>query len=159
MKKILIIVLAIMVFIIGFSAKVYIKAMEPINQAEKVAKEKAENEANLQTVKRVTLYNGNETYYIIDGITKEDEEVYVWVSADSEDEVIIKNKKDGISKEEAIEKVMNKKNPTDIISVNLGMEKSIPLWEISYKTGEGLLNYYVIDYETGNEELKILENL
>lgn len=100
-----------MVVIIGFSAKVYIKAMEPINQAEKVAKEKAENEADLQTVKRVTLYNGNETYYIIDGITQEDEEVYVWVSADSEDEVIIKNKEDGISKEEAIEKVKNKKIP------------------------------------------------
>lgn len=111
MKKILIIVLAIMVVIIGFSAKVYIKAMEPINQAEKVAKEKAENEADLQAVKRVTLYNGNETYYIIDGVTKEDKEVYVWVSADSEDEIIIKNKKDGISKEEAIEKVMNKKIP------------------------------------------------
>lgn len=153
------IVLAIMVVIIGFSANIYIQAMEPVNQAEKIAKEKAEKAAALRTIHRVSLYNGNESYYIIDAINQQDEAVYVWVPEEAKGEIVIKKKAEGITKNEAIQKLMNEKNPSDIISVKLGMEKSIPLWEISYKTDGGLLNYYVIDFETGNEELKILENL
>ena len=46
----------------------------------------------------------------------------------------------------------------EIISVKLGIENGVPLWEIHSRTKGDLLNYHAVVFETG-EWLKKIENL
>jgi uncharacterized protein YpmB len=70
----------------------------------------------------------------------------------------MKKAKSGLSKDEAIQKLLQEQKPKKIISVRLGMEKNIPLWEIYYRSENNLINYYYVHFETG-EWLKKIENL
>ncbi|NRG43200.1 DUF5590 domain-containing protein [Bacillus sp. CRN 9] len=158
MKKIIIISMIVVVVMIGLSGKVYMNAVEPVKDVKAEAVKRAEKEVNLTDTNRFSLYNGNETIYVIDGKLKNGDDVYAWVP-EGKGDITVKKKTDGISKEEAVQSLLNEKKPTEIIAVRLGMEKNIPLWEISYRTKGNLLNYYMIDFETGKERLKIIENL
>jgi uncharacterized protein YpmB len=91
------------------------------------------------------------------GKVKKGESIIVWIP-DKSKEVFVRKTKDGLSKEEAVQKLLQEKNPKKIISVRLGMEKNIPLWEIYYRSQNNLINYYYVHFDTG-EWLKKIENL
>ena len=73
-------------------------------------------------------------------------------------ELIVKKASKGISREQAMKKVLEEIGFDEVISVKLGMENGIPLWEIHSRTKGNLLNYHSIVFETG-EWLKKIENL
>ena len=157
MKKVIIISLLMFSVIIGSGIIVYLNAVEPIKAAEKKAIERAMKETRLLEAEDFQLYNGLETYYVIRGKNKAGNSIYVWVP-EKEGQIIVRKVTDGVSKQEAINKLKEEKNPKKIISVRLGMEKNRPLWEIYYRTEGNLINYYYVDFKTG-EWLKKIENL
>ncbi|UQX54599.1 hypothetical protein M5V91_01655 [Cytobacillus pseudoceanisediminis] len=71
--------------------------------------------------------------------------------------IVTLKESEGISRNEAINRLKQEKNAAEIMSVRLGMEKNIPLWEIHYRSGSDLINYYYIDFKTGEwlKKLKI----
>ncbi|WP_246145519.1 DUF5590 domain-containing protein [Bacillus rubiinfantis] len=103
------------------------------------------------------IYNGKEQVYVIEGKNQEGKNVIIWIPEKSKNP-IVKKAKDGLTKEQAIQKISQEKSPAKILSVRLGMEKNIPLWEIYYRSENKLINYYYMDFETG-EWLKKIENL
>lgn len=146
-----------MLILFGISTKVYLKAREPVNQAETKALELAQKKIKLSEVDDFHLYHGNETINIIEGKNQKGDKVIVWIPEKS-NKVIVRKAKSGLTKEEAIQQLLKRRNPQKIIAARLGMEKNIPYWEIYYLSGDHLINYYCVDFKTG-EMLKRIENL
>ncbi|MEH7093436.1 cell wall elongation regulator TseB-like domain-containing protein [Neobacillus vireti] len=157
MKKWIFIPLFALILIIGLFIKVYFSSVQPVKAAEKKAVSLARDKVQLSEVDDFHIYNGIETVNVIEGKNKNGSKVIVWIPEKSK-KVIIKKAKDGITKEEAIQKLLQEKQPKKIISVRLGMEKNIPMWEIYYRSENNLINYYYVHFETG-EWLKKVENL
>ncbi|MFJ7725581.1 DUF5590 domain-containing protein [Neobacillus sp. NPDC097160] len=157
MKKWIVFLVLFVVAIIGMLIKVYFSSVEPVKAAEQKAVTLANKEVQMKEVQDFHIYNGLETINVIEGKNKKGEKIIVWIP-DKSKKVIVKKAKNGLSKEEAIQKLLQEKKPKKIISVRLGMEKNIPLWEIYYRSENNLINYYYVHFETG-EWLKKIENL
>jgi uncharacterized protein YpmB len=157
MKKWIIFIILFVLVIVGFLIKVYFKSVDPVNAAEKKAVALANKEISLKEIEDFHIYNGIETVNVIEGKSIKGEKIIVWIPENSK-QVFVKKAMDGLSKEEAIQKLLQEKKPKKIISVRLGMEKNIPLWEIYYRSNNNLINYYYVHFETG-EWLKKIENL
>ncbi|MCL6571629.1 MAG: DUF5590 domain-containing protein [Bacillus sp. (in: Bacteria)] len=157
MKKWIIFIGLFIVIIFGILINVYFSSVEPVNEAEKKAISIAKKKVQMSEFEDFHIYNGLEAVYVIEGKNKQDERVIVWIPEKSK-KVFVERAKDGLSKEEAIQKLLQEKDPKKIISVRLGMENDVPLWEIYYRSENNLINYYYIHFETG-EWLKKIENL
>ena len=143
--------------IFGLLIKVYFTSVDPVKAAEKKAVALANKEISIKEIEDFHIYNGIETVNVIEGKSNKGEKIIVWIPEKSK-KVYVKKAKDGLSKEEAIQKLLQEKSPKKIISVRLGMEKNIPLWEIYYRSNNNLINYYYVHFDTG-EWLKKIENL
>lgn len=157
MKKWIIFSVLFVLVVVGLLTNVYFKSVNPVNAAEKKAVALANKEISLKEIEDFHIYNGIETVNVIEGKSMKGEKIIVWIPEKSK-QVFVKKAKDGLSKEEAIQKLLQEKSPKKIISVRLGMEKNIPLWEIYYRSDNNLINYYYVHFETG-EWLKKIENL
>lgn len=157
MKKWILSLVIFFVVLMGISIKVYLTSVNPVNAAEEKALSLASKKVQLSEVNDFHLYNGLETINVIEGKNKKGEKIIVWIPEKSK-KVFVKKAKNGLSKEEAVQKLLQEKDPKKIISVRLGMEKNIPLWEIYYRSENNLINYYYVHFETG-EWLKKIENL
>ncbi|ETI66629.1 cell wall elongation regulator TseB-like domain-containing protein [Neobacillus vireti] len=157
MKKWILFIVLFIVIIVGIMIKVYFSSVEPLKAAEKKAVALANEKTSLSKVVDFHIYSGLETIDVIEGKDKKGEKIIIWIPEKSK-KLVVKKASDGLTKEEAIQKLLEEKNPKKIISVRLGMEKNIPLWEIYYRSENNLINYYYIDFESG-EWLKKIENL
>ncbi|WP_160721297.1 cell wall elongation regulator TseB-like domain-containing protein [Bacillus sp. USDA818B3_A] len=157
MKKWIVIPLLVVLVISALLVKVYFSSVQPVRAAEKKAVSVAKDHIQFSEIDDFHIYNGNETVSVIEGKNKQGDKVIVWIP-DKSKKVFTKKAADGITKEDAIQKLLQEKQPKKIISVRLGMEKNIPLWEIYYRSENNLINYYYVHFETG-EWLKKIENL
>jgi uncharacterized protein YpmB len=157
MKKILLVLGILVLVILGILIKVYLSAVDPIKTAEKKAVNLAKEKVQVSEVNDFHVYHGLETVDVIEGKNNKGEKIIVWIPEKTK-KVIVKKAKNGLTKNEAVHKLLQEQNPKKIISVRLGMEKNIPLWEIYYRSNNNLINYYYVDFETG-EWLKKIENL
>ncbi|MEQ2528646.1 peptidase [Robertmurraya yapensis] len=159
MKKWIWIVSIVLLICLGIGINIYINALEPLNSAEKKAEEIALKETVIETVTDFSIYNGSRSYYVVKGTNKAGDPLIAWIpEKQDKHKIIVRNEKYGISKEEAIQKLHENKNPDEIITVKLGIENNIPLWEIYYRSNDDQINYYYIDFKTG-EWLKDIQNL
>jgi len=157
MKKWFISISLFVIVIIVMSTIIYLKAVDPYKTAEEKAINMAMEETTLSEVDDFNVYNGKESYYVIQGKNKNGTKLIVWVP-EKKGKVIVKKASDGISRQAAIDTIAGEVGSDTIISVKLGMENGIPLWEIHSRTNGNLLNYYSVEFETG-EWLKKIENL
>jgi uncharacterized protein YpmB len=157
MKKFIWILVGIFISLVGVLIFTYIRAMQPVDLAKQKAIETAINETDLVEVDDFGIYHGQESVSIVEGKDSNGESIFVFIPEKGE-ELVVRNKKDGINEKEAIKKVNQLTNPKKIVDVRLGMEMGIPIWEIYYLSEGNLINYYHLDFETG-EWLKKIENL
>ncbi|HYK72904.1 MAG TPA: DUF5590 domain-containing protein [Pseudoneobacillus sp.] len=158
MKKYIWLLFILLILIIGvFFSITYFQSIKPLNNAEQKAIKIALHETRLKTVDGFELYHGLESISIIKGENFNGEKIIVWIPESGKD-IVVRKEKNGVTKQEAINKVKQLSNPKKIVDVRLGMEKGIPLWEIYYLSDSNLINYYYVDFETG-EWLKKIENL
>lgn len=155
MKKWIIVLSIIVVAFCGLLIKVYLSALDPVKTAETKAVSRAQEETSLKEVEDFHIYNGIETVNVIEGKSKNGNKIIVWMPEKSK-EIFVRKAKNGLTREEAIQKLQQEKSPKEIISVRLGMEKNIPLWEIYYRSNNNLINYYYVHFDTG-EWLKKLK--
>ncbi|MGE7764782.1 DUF5590 domain-containing protein [Peribacillus sp. NPDC096540] len=149
MKKWLIIASILVLCFIGFVGGAYIKALQPKKEAGNEAFEKAKEEGGLETMEDFYLYNGQDSYSVIIGKGENGAKKVVWLPEDEKKEIVVENYKDGKSKKEILSIVNEKLNPQKIISVKLGMEKNVPLWEVTYLDESERFNYDYYDFKTG----------
>lgn len=156
-KKWIIFIVVFILIIAGVFIKVYLSAVAPVKSAEEKAIALAEKKVHLSKIDDFHLYHGNETVDVIEGKNKKGEKIIVWIPEKTK-KVIVKKADSGLTKQQAVLKLEQSKNPKKIVSVRLGMEKNIPFWEIYYLSDNNLINYYYIHFQTG-EWLKKIENL
>jgi uncharacterized protein YpmB len=149
--------IGILLLIIALFSIVYLRALNPVKLAEEKAIAAANKKVKLVEIQDVQIYNGNETYYVLKGINQQKQKVIVWVSAKNGD-VTVRKAKDGITQQQAVTKLLQEENPQKIISVKLAMIKKQQCWEIYYLSHNNLINYYYVDFETG-EWLRKVENM
>lgn len=142
--------LSILILVIGIwqAFSVYITAMEPKHDKEQQAIEIARAQANIHIINEVTTYYGSESYQVVQGISDENVPLIVWVAEES-GEVMIKRQDEGVLREDVVNRLVNERNPKEIRSVKLGIEKNIPLWEVIYLNENNRLTYYYSDFESG----------
>lgn len=157
MKKWIIIIAAVVLFMLGYLVKVYLTAVQPVKAAEKTALSIAAKKVQFSKVEHFNLYNGLETVYVIQGKDKKGNNVIVWIPEKSK-KVIELNANSGLTQEQAVQKLEQSVTPKKIVSVRLGMENDVPFWEIYYLSDNNLINYYDIQFQTG-QWLKKIENL
>jgi uncharacterized protein YpmB len=156
-KKWFLIIGFVVIIIITIGTTIYLNAIQPFKSAEEKAIELAMAETPLKVVDDFNIYNGEETYYVLQGKNGDGTNLIVWVP-EEKGKLMVKKASDGITKKDAIDTVSAEIASDTIITVKLGMEKGIPLWEVHSRTKGNLLNYYSIEFETG-EWLKKIENL
>ncbi|MDZ5473226.1 DUF5590 domain-containing protein [Bacillus sp. 31A1R] len=157
MKKWIVIISILVVIMIGLSINVYLNATKPLKVAERKAEQIALEHTSLVSYNDFNVYNGSTSYYVLKGNNDKGEKIIVWIP-EKEGKILVKKEEDGITKKEALQKLYNEKDPQEVLSVRLGMENQVPLWEIYYKTENNLINYYWVHFESG-EMLKDIQNL
>jgi uncharacterized protein YpmB len=156
-KKWFLLISFVVLIIIAIATTIYLNAVEPIKLAEEKAINIAKEETPLSVIDHFNLYNGEESYYVLQGKNEDGTNLIVWVP-ENKGKLILKKASDGITKQEAIRIVSGEIGSDTIVSVKLGMEKGIPLWEIHSRSNGNLLNYYSVEFESG-KWLKKIENL
>lgn len=157
MKKWIWIISLVCLIILGFSANLYLDAVKPVKTAKEKATEIAKEKASLKSIDNFTLFHGTDTYYIVEGKNSKKEDVIVWIN-EKTSSITVKKKQDGISKKDAINALLDNRSPSVINTVRLGMVQGIPAWEIYTHSEDELINYYYLDFETG-EILLNIENI
>jgi uncharacterized protein YpmB len=148
-KKWVIISSILVLCFLGFVTGAYIKAMQPKNKAEDLAFKTAKAEADLKTMDEFYLYHGKESYSVVVGTTNRGEKQIVWIPDNARDRIVTEKVANGKTKEEILSIVRQNINSKKIISVKLGMENNVPLWEVTYKDSSDRYNYDYYDFKTG----------
>lgn len=157
MKKWYWILLLGSIVLIGIVVKIYLNAVEPMQEAESRAVSIAKEETEITDITEFSLYHGSNSYYVVQGTDKDGKKLIAWIP-EKGGKIMVSAAQDGITESEAIDILYEKTSPEKIIDVRLGIEKNIPLWEIYYRTSNDKINYYYIDFETG-EEVRSIMNL
>ncbi|KPD00795.1 hypothetical protein LR69_00877 [Geobacillus sp. BCO2] len=99
-------------------------------------------------MKKVYTYYGDEACTVFIGRTKQGKAVVVWVP-EKEGNVVVKGVDSGISEAEARAILQRDRRPRRIIDATLGMEKGVPLWELTYIDAEGRYSFYYLHFADG----------
>ncbi len=157
MKKWILSAIALLLVIIAVFLVINKQAQNPVKVAEEKAIAAAQKKVKLSEIMDVQIYNGNETYYVLEGKNEKGLTVIVWVPEKS-GKVIVRKMNEGITRQQAVTKLIQEENPKKIISVKLGLLKGRECWEIYYLSHNNLVNYYYIDFLTG-EWLRKIKNM
>ncbi|MEL3972672.1 DUF5590 domain-containing protein [Rossellomorea oryzaecorticis] len=158
MKKWITIIIVAAVIVMGTaSVLLYQTARGPVKEEFDQASKRVMDETPMKEIENTTMYHGAKAYTVITGKDDNNEKVVAFVPEKKEG-IIVKKWADGISKEQAINKLKDEKQPDKILSVRLGHESVGPVWEITYLDKQRNLNYFYLLFSNG-EWWKKIENL
>ncbi len=149
MRKIISFVLLIITVIVLWQAiSIYSLANEPIRQKEEKALDFVKKTIAIDRIVKRDFYHGTDSYQVFEALDSNGEEIIIWVP-DTLNKYVMKKKDQGISFTVVRQFVIEKLHPKQIISIKLGMENSIPLYEIIYKDQQNRYAYYFITFNDG----------
>ncbi|QOY35813.1 DUF5590 domain-containing protein [Anaerobacillus isosaccharinicus] len=150
MGKLIGIVAVILIIVLGWQGvQFFSNVKEPIRQGEMVALNYLKENIELPEIIHTDFYHGTESYYVFQGIDELGEELIIWISS-TLDSYLIKPKNEGISFDDALLFTKQELNPKQLISIKLGMENKVPLYEIIYKDQQERYSYYFISFKDGS---------
>lgn len=139
------------------SVYVFWKADKPFNEIEQQAENFTLDTKALAVVESSYVYNGNKPYVTVFGIDEYGKEkaIFVPMSLDenSMQEVFLA---DGITKEQALTVFRDDTAVKEILHTKLGFEQPGAVWEITYISESGSLNYVYLLFEDGQWWKRIL---
>ncbi|MFD1738516.1 PepSY domain-containing protein [Bacillus salitolerans] len=149
MKKWIVVLLCILIIVIWQSIFTYKSAQDYLTNQHKKAISAAKGVESIMEVTDISTYHGTSSYSIIYSILSDDSERIICVPNKDNLEIITIDPEEGISKEEAIEIVRNNRNPLSILSVTIGVEQNVPIWEITYLDQQERYSYYYVTFKDG----------
>ncbi|MGM9928182.1 MAG: DUF5590 domain-containing protein [Bacillus sp. (in: firmicutes)] len=150
MKKWIWAVSLLVLVVVGYVVASFLVGINEKKTAEEKAVDYALNEGGLKSVSEFYLYYGKEAYSVVVGKDEEGTKQVLWIPEDTKEHSIIKKAyNEGVSKTEITNIVKSNYQPKEIISVKLGMESDVPLWEVTFKDDKNHLQYYYFDFNTG----------
>jgi uncharacterized protein YpmB len=148
-SNIIILFIIVVSIILGWgSIHLYANVRETIEKSESEALIYLKENAEVNDVRSVNFYHGSESYSVFEGTNEAKEAIYIWVE-NSLDNHIVKAKDSGLAFEEVLLYAKEELKPKEIISIKLGIENLIPLYEIIYKDQQDRYSYYYISFKDG----------
>jgi uncharacterized protein YpmB len=142
---IVIIIIAAWVF-----TSTYTSARDQYLEGHDDSKALAIEKGKLSSIDKIETFYGQRKYHVLSGTNTQNKKVYVWIPQTEKNEsVIVKEQSAGITEEQAIANVKQEYNPVEIISVKLGMDEEIPIWEVKYRSQSGRFTYDYVDFING----------
>ncbi|HET7656686.1 MAG TPA: DUF5590 domain-containing protein [Bacillales bacterium] len=112
------------------------------------AAEKAKREYHLKKVLDVSYYHGTNSYDVVKAVNQKGQPIYVWIP-NGKGKPFHKRVNQGWSKGKVMQYVQNKLHPRKVISVRLGAEESLPVWEVTYLDQNGRYSFYYLRFDNG----------
>lgn len=157
MKKFVIgLVLVMSVFIVG-AIYIYQQSHAPYASAKQETVAFITERTDLTEAEAFYWYNGEESYFTVQGLTESGDEMIYIVKQDG-GQILSLAVKDTISKAEAIKQAKDSRSPAKILDATIGIMDGTPIWEVSYRNENDRLGYYVIDLQTG-EWIRTIDNI
>lgn len=142
----------LLLLVIGYICASLLVGMDGKKSAEEEAIAIATNQGKLVSISDYYLYHGKEVYSVVVGKDEDGTEQVLWIPEDVSEKSVIKDEyANGVSEAEITNIVKNEHQPKEIISVKLGMESDIPIWEVTYKNENDGLNYVYYLFENGEQ--------
>lgn len=149
MRKWLIVTAIVVLCLAGAVAGAYVKAMQPKKDAADSAFKTAKNETDLTEMDQFYLYSGKDSYSVAVGRDQEGKRLAVFIPDDKKEKVVSENLDGAVSEEEIRNTVTAERKPAEIISVKMGIENGIPVWEATFLDGAGRYHYDYYDLKSG----------
>lgn len=127
---------------------VYQDALMPKQSLEEKALERAKEKIAFTHIERTYTYYGEKTYIVFIGKNKQGEKYIAWVP-EKKGNIVVKRAESGITEAEAIAKLKAERHPKKLISAKLGMEKGVPLWELTYIDQYNRYSFYYLSFTDG----------
>ncbi|AOV08045.1 DUF5590 domain-containing protein [Sporosarcina ureilytica] len=135
---------------------VFYNANKPIATVKDTAAEAAIRSGQIMTVDAVQPYNGTDALVTVFGVNPDGEKVAVFVNEREERKFQEVKLADGVSKETALQTVLQEHKVAKVLHVLLGTEENEPIWEVAFKNESGKLNYVYILFKDGEWSKRIL---
>ncbi|MFC4183889.1 cell wall elongation regulator TseB-like domain-containing protein [Saccharococcus thermophilus] len=148
MRKWVVLLFIFLCLAVWQAISVYQDALKPKLCMEAKALERAKEKIALAQIDRTYTYYGNESYIVFVGRTKQGKRYVVWVP-EKKGKIVVKRAGSGITETEAIAKLKADRHPKKIISAKLGMEKGVPLWELTYIDQYNRYSFYYLSFTDG----------
>lgn len=148
MKKWLVLMLVFLCLGVWQAASVYQDALQPKQSLAEKALERAKEKIAFTRIDRTYTYYGDRTYTVFIGENKHGKKYIVWVP-EKNGKIVVKRAESGITEKEAIAKLKAERHPKKLISVKLGMEKGVPLWELTYIDQHNRYSFYYLSFTDG----------
>lgn len=148
-KLISIVAVIFIVVVIWQGVHFFSNVKEPIRQAEEEALTYLKEHIELKEINQTDFYHGTESFYVFQGIDEVGAELIIWIPS-TLDGYFMKSKAEGISFDDALQFTKQELNPKQLISIKLGMENKVPLYEIIYKDQQDRFSYYFISFKDGS---------
>lgn len=127
----------------------YMFAQLPYREAKNEAFQMAAKYARVDSINNFYIYNGQKTYYTIEGNNNDNQDVYV-VIPQKGDRINVYEQNKGITESAANQIVNQKYHPQRIIKTVFGMENGhTPFWEVAYDDQQGNLCYAHVAFQNG----------
>ncbi|MCA1063153.1 DUF5590 domain-containing protein [Rossellomorea sp. AcN35-11] len=152
-------IISLLTIVLGITASVilYQVSRNPLDIQAENAESRIKEETTIVEIEKTSFYNGSDSYVVVTGKNDQNEKVIAWVPKKN-GKIIEEKWADGISKDQAINKLNDEKQPKKLLSVRLGYESVGPVWEMTYLDQQDNLNYFYLLFSTGEWWRKI-ENL
>ncbi|MCT8138930.1 DUF5590 domain-containing protein [Anaerobacillus sp. CMMVII] len=137
------------VLIVWQGLQFFSNVKDPIREAENSALTFLEENIEISEIVSADFYHGTLSYQVFRGLTENEEEIIVWVP-DTLDSLVVKKSNEGINFNEAFQFTQEELQPKEVISIKLGMENNIPLYEIIYIDQQNRYSYYYITFKDGS---------
>ena len=157
MKKIILAFSIALVLFIVTVFSVGSAAQKPFNQAKDEAFTLVKKQTDIETMDQFYWYNGEETYFTVIG-KNDQNDTHIAIIRQSDGKMTLLEAEGTISEKEAKAITKRDKNPSRILEARIGMNETMPIWEVSFKQDNGQIGYYILSLKTG-EWIKSMENI
>ncbi len=104
--------------------------------------------AGLSQITDIDYYYGTSAYYVVKGFDSENNEVIMWIRDDFSFDHLERSA-DGITEEKVLEIIQREEDVVDILSIRLGFERGMPVYEVTYTTEDDRQGYYYLTFSDG----------
>ncbi|MBU8907285.1 cell wall elongation regulator TseB-like domain-containing protein [Desertibacillus haloalkaliphilus] len=149
MKKWMLISSIVIIVVIVISSYFFYQSVrEPLIVEQEKARHYLINEGVLETIETMDFYHGTHTYYVAKGYDSNQKEKIVWVDEGLE-ETFTRTGQDGLSEDDVRQLVSDELNVAKLISIRIGIEKRIPVYEVTYLDEDDRYSYYYMTFDDG----------
>lgn len=141
----LVIILALL--LIGY---LYVSVMNEKTKGYSKAEQIAVDEAELIEVDQVERFHGDKSYYVVSGIDKDEQPLFVYVPFDQEEPIITVNQPSTYTKSNVKEAWEEKCSTCKLTSITPGLMDENAVWEINYRPNKDTRVYEYVLMEDGS---------